>query len=292
MKKITSAILVTALGVTMLSGPAMAAEPVSDTAGNANNVLTAVQTQKYEEEAKQSVQNYIKAIERKDVEEMTKWVKDTRFQSFGEQKQEYQKMFDVNPFSEFKIVDVKTRDEKTANVAIELTRKDTKQIEKVELPIIKDNDSKWRLVLGDAETRDQNSITNGRVESQKIISPASSSVAYYEFFLYKKGEIILPTKAYSTSSFNMTGTSITINGWQQSTGSNTPVYVEYQIVVKGFFSDDVKGSFLLNGYFPKTNTDRWYSYTISTSSPVQGAHLKIVNASAEIGCDGAGNVYQ
>ncbi|WP_010493849.1 DUF4878 domain-containing protein [Paenibacillus elgii] len=288
MKKVTSAILATALGVTMLSGPAMATDPVKE-----SNGLTAVQTQKFEEEAEQSVKNYIKAIEKKDVEEMTKWVKDTRFQSIGEQKQEYQKMFDVDPFSDFKIVDTKTKDDKNVNVTIQLMRKDTKQIEKVELPIIKDNDSKWKLVLGDAETKAQNvtyTVRSGNEQAKNPISTeALTSIAYYEFFLHKApGDFIYPAKTYSASSFDVIGNYVTIKGHQQES-FHSPVYVLYQVVVKGLFTDDVKGGLLLNGYFPKTGT--WYNYDFWVT-PVKGAHLKITNTSSETGSHGAGNVYE
>lgn len=75
------------------------------------------------QEAKKSVQNYFAAIEKKDVNEITEWVKDTRFDSVAEQKYEYNQMLTTAPFEKHKIANIEKIDDKTFAVTIQMSRK-------------------------------------------------------------------------------------------------------------------------------------------------------------------------
>ncbi|MGX4585681.1 hypothetical protein [Paenibacillus chitinolyticus] len=103
------------------------------------------------------------------------------------------------------------------------------------------------------------------------------------------GDFLFSAKTYSASSFDVTRSFVTIKGYQQHYNETYPVYVSYQVVVKGLFRDDVKGGLLLSGYFPKSGT--WYSYDFWVT-PVNGAYLKITNTSSESGANGAGNIFE
>ncbi|WP_248929668.1 hypothetical protein [Paenibacillus hamazuiensis] len=241
--------------------------------------------------AKSTVNSYIKAVEKQDPEEMVKWVIDKRFTSSEQQKSEYNVILRNNEFNDAKLENIKKTGE-TIKATISLKRKNDGRVESVELPVVKDMDSTWKLVIGDVSTRDEKSIvydTSEKKSSNPNMSTLSTAVAYYEFDLAKQGSCCTHT-AYSDSSFDMTGYSVGINGWQELPSTNTKVTVVYQIVKKGVFSDDVKGEKIIQDFYRKKGT--WYYETISTFEKESGVYLKITNPSSTNGVYGAGNVYQ
>jgi len=64
----------------------------------------------------------------------------------------------------------------------------------------------------------------------------AAQVSSWDKFLEKGSDY-----TYSTPSFNMTSRSVTIQGYHYLPGFTSSQTAKYQIVVKGFFSDDVKG---------------------------------------------------
>lgn len=139
--------------------------------------------------AKQSVKNYISAVEKKDVNEMVQWVTDVRV-SPDKQKLLYNQILNNNPFSDSKLIDFKQNGEKwIANIA--LNRKDdTQTTEVVSIPVIKDN-GKWKLLIEGVSTRDEKSLSAKAEPSSKssIITPLSTSVSNYSFSLGKSGDL-------------------------------------------------------------------------------------------------------
>lgn len=262
--------------------------------------LTANASMVDEQIARTSVQNYITAIENQDVNEIVKWVKDTRFNSLEQQKKQYLEMFQNNPFTGARIAQLNKVDDNKVNVTIELIRSESQQIEQIKLPVVKDTDNHWRLLVdGNSETRDQNSILIDAASSspkndQSDIKSASSSIAYYEFHLDRvgcPGPVPCKTSSYSNSSFDMNSSSVAISGWQDVGGSKyKDVTVVYQIVNKGWFSDDVKGEKIIPKTYFKDND--WYYEKISTLLKQSGVYIKVINPSSEYAPRGAGNVYQ
>lgn len=64
-------------------------------------------------------------------------------------------------------------------------------------------------------------------------------------------------------------------------------------MVKGFFSDDVKGEKIITGYYPGGSQN--FSSTISlsgSSTPPKGVVIKVVNSSDVIGVSVKGNAAQ
>lgn len=96
--------------------------------------------------------------------------------------------------------------------------------------------------------------------------------------------------SYSNNSFDMSGTEVTINGWQENKGTNNDVTVKYSFVKKNLFGDDVKGDTTLNKRYPENGT--WYTAKIRVDREVPGVYLKTENISEVTGASGAGNVYQ
>ncbi|NKI22544.1 hypothetical protein HFN20_15180 [Paenibacillus dendritiformis] len=119
----------------------------------------------------------------------------------------------------------------------------------------------------------------------------ASNAPYYEFSLTKVDCPNLPcnTKAYSTTKFDVDRRYLTIKGWQD-TGTSTEASVAYQVVVKGWFSDDVKGEKIIQGNYSKKGT--WYEEQINVGSKaLEGVHIKVKNLSSTNGVSGAGNAY-
>ncbi|MCE5173236.1 hypothetical protein LQV63_28645 [Paenibacillus profundus] len=97
------------------------------------------------------------------------------------------------------------------------------------------------------------------------------------------------TTSYSTSSFDTNNKSLTIKGWQDTTTS-TDASVAYQVVIKGWFSDDVKGEKIIQGNYDKKGS--WYNEKINLGlNGVTGAHIKVKNLTSTNGVFGAGNAY-
>ncbi|MFC5447502.1 hypothetical protein [Paenibacillus aestuarii] len=103
--------------------------------------------------AKQSVTNYIDAIEKHDVNELIKWVKDSRFNSLEEQKTAYATMFSNDPFEKAVITTVKKVDDNNLIVSLKLIRKGNGKSQTLDLPLIKDNGS-WKLYITGVETKE------------------------------------------------------------------------------------------------------------------------------------------
>ena len=106
--------------------------------------------------AKQAVKNYIAAIEDRNISEILKWVKDTRYQSKAQQIEDYNKLFTTSPFdnSKTKIINLQKVNEKLYKVQIEITRKKGGRQDQLELPIVKDEDNRWKLLVTGVETRE------------------------------------------------------------------------------------------------------------------------------------------
>lgn len=105
------------------------------------------------QEAKISVENYIEAIENRNIDEIMNWVKDTRFNSPAQQRSQYLSMFSTDPFSNPKIINIQKIDRSTMIASIELVRKENNNSEIVKLPVIKENGS-WKLLINGVETRE------------------------------------------------------------------------------------------------------------------------------------------
>lgn len=105
------------------------------------------------QKAKKSITNYIDAIEKRDVDEIVKWVKDTRFTSVEQQKREYKEMFDNDPFGKAIVTDVKKVDDNNMIVSLKLIRKGSGKPQSLDLPIIKE-DGQWKLLITGVETRE------------------------------------------------------------------------------------------------------------------------------------------
>ncbi|KAF6636905.1 DUF4878 domain-containing protein [Paenibacillus polymyxa] len=263
--------------------------------------VTAASVQSEEESAKQAVVNYIDAINNKDADELAKWVDDSRFTSPDEQKKQYKELFQNDEFSSYSIGDFK-QDGKEYDVTIDLTRKDSGEVNTVTLPVVKYGDQ-WKLVVVGEETKseqvklqiqkDRGENDKIELDKNKIIKPQASAIANWDFSLTKNdGGLYTRTTAYSSSSFNMTGNSLTMNGWQELPGTTSGVSLVYQIVKKGFVNDDVYGEQILSGRYRENGS--WYSFSLSKSglAPQTGLYIKISNPSAERGAMGAGNAYQ
>ncbi|MCP1309966.1 hypothetical protein [Paenibacillus tyrfis] len=96
--------------------------------------------------------------------------------------------------------------------------------------------------------------------STNVVYPASTSVAYYE------GDFIKADRRSTYSgTFDMTSSSVTIHGWQDN-GPGSKADMKYQIVIKSWTGDDLKGEKIIpDGYYPKDGT--WYSEKITTLLP-------------------------
>ncbi|WP_251579611.1 hypothetical protein [Paenibacillus sp. MER TA 81-3] len=105
------------------------------------------------QEAKNTVENYIEAIESKNVDEIMKWVKDTRFDSPAQQRSQYFTMFSNDPFSNASMINIQKINNNTMSVSIELDRKSNKESEIIQLPVIKE-DGKWKLLVAGVETKE------------------------------------------------------------------------------------------------------------------------------------------
>lgn len=142
-----------ALGVTSL---AVVTSPIwytpSSEASSIKSVKSQVATSDLQK-AKNAVTNYIHAAEKQDVNEMMKWVKDTRFNSIEEQKREYKQMFQNDPFEKIKITGIKKVDDKNMIVSLKMIRKDNGKPQSLDLPVIKEN-GKWKLLITGVETKE------------------------------------------------------------------------------------------------------------------------------------------
>ncbi|MDU7472318.1 MAG: DUF4878 domain-containing protein [Paenibacillus macerans] len=256
---------------------------------------TFADSSKNEPNPEQVVTSYIKAIEDKNVDAVINLVKDTRYSSLQDLKQEYENMISDNVFIDIKAGNVKTVNESNAEVQLVAQRNDGLNETDITLPLIKE-DGNWKILITGQETSRENVVKFSEFKpfTSSEIRPFSGSIAYYEFSHTKRQSGIgYHYTSYSTSSFDMNGRSVTINGWQENLGTTSDVSVKYSIVKKNLFGDDVKGDTTLTKRYPKDGT--WYSAQISVDlgdSGISGVYLKTENVSSVRGADGAGNVYQ
>ncbi|MFB5268418.1 hypothetical protein ACE41H_16770 [Paenibacillus enshidis] len=251
-----------------------------------------------EVQAKQAVVNYLQAIENQDTDELTKWVEDTRFSSLTEQEEQYENQFENDNFTDYTLNDFDENGD-SYEATITMTRKATGEVHSLNLPVEKFGDQ-WKLVVNGQETMSENvkarlqSNQNNEVGeiSPNEIKPLAAAVAYWSFSFTRNGVVLPNTSAYSDK-FDMTGNSVTINGWQELPGSTRSVTLLYSIVEKGFLGDDVYGETTVAGRYPQNGT--WYSTSIrneNSNTPPSDVSIKIYNPSSTIGPSGAGNAYQ
>lgn len=245
--------------------------------------------------AKQSVNNYIKAIQNRNVDEASKWVIDTRFNSTAEQISEYKELLSTNPFSKVYLERINANSDYSFTATLNLVRKDNNEVNKVSLPVI-NKDGKWKLLIEGQET--MSSAVKGEIQLDKKLSGLSDDtitpmaavhVGSYNDWLAKSGS------TYS-GSFDMIGKIIGVSGWQYQPAFTDARTVIYQIVKKGFFSDDVKGETTLTGYYTDESASGSSFYlTVSVtdgSSSLQGVSVKAKNASSISGVFVKGFIYE
>lgn len=245
--------------------------------------------------ANEVVSKYIKAINEKKIESITDLVIDTRYSSQEDLQRDYKGMVNDNVYTEIEVKDISTIDDSNAIVHLVAERNDGLKATDIDLPLVKNNGD-WKILITGQETsrEDRVNFSEFKAQSTSEIKPFSVSIAYYEFSHTKRlSGIGYHYTAYSTSSFDMNGRSVNINGWQENPGTSSDVDVKYSIVKKNLFGDDVKGATSLSGRYPKYGA--WYNTSItvdSSDSGISGVYLKTENTSSIRGASGAGNVYQ
>lgn len=225
--------------------------------------------------AKQSVTNYIEAIQAGDINEAVNWVIDTRFDSKDDQLAQYQDASINDPFSNASIEKIEPSSDNSFIVTLNLTRKTNGELNKISLPVIESNGN-WKLLIEGQETKDRNVKTEYFKQQKAVdeISPqASVNVGnYYEPFLDKG-------KSTYSGTFNMTSDlAVGITGWQENLMTPSSVTIRYSIVYKGVFSDDVLAETFVEGVYPQ-NSSAFYT-TIYTGSQSSGVSLKVTNPSS------------
>ncbi|CAH0121066.1 hypothetical protein PAE9249_03592 [Paenibacillus sp. CECT 9249] len=254
-----------------------------------------------EEMAKQSVNNYINAIQMGDVTEAVNWVIDTRFESINEQIEQYQEAISTDPFSNASLESIVSNSDSSFTVTLKLIRKENNEVNRVLLPVIK-KEGEWKLLLDGQET--MSDLVRKKIESERfshrntsqimndgMISPqASVYLGSYDEWLSKGG------KTYSDK-FDMTDLKIGISGYQYKPGFQDSVTAVYQVVKKGLFSDDVLGESIKTGYYPELPEYAKESFyqvlTLSnTNKPPSGVYLKVKNPSDNSGVAVKGWIYE
>ncbi|MDN4090965.1 hypothetical protein [Paenibacillus polymyxa] len=237
--------------------------------------ITSAESVSNEELAKQSIKNYVEAATSGDASEATKWVIDTRFDNEQEQLKGYKESLKDNPFSDASIKEVVSASDATYKATVELTRKDDGSINTVTYPIIKKGDSWKVLINGQQETRSKKVEKLIQSQSQlkkneSAIKPSAVELTSYGDDLVKSGDHI-----YSNQKFNMTTSSVGIQGWQQIMGSVSEMSVKYSVVDRGVFSDDEFGRTIHHG-FNYWNGASFYE-TVNTGGQRVGVYLKITD---------------
>lgn len=236
-----------------------------------------------EEAAKQSVINYIEAINAENPSEIVKWVEDNRFESTEDQINQYEFLFTESNYSNYQLTDM-NQNGQDFEATIKLDFKDNNESVFLDIPVRK-VDNVWKLIVEGQEVRTDDTISE--ISTPEITSSdvqPFADVAYWHMSIGKT--------TYSTTSFNMTGRSVNIIGWQEVLGTQSVPTVSYQLVQKGFLSDDVLGETIIQGIYTQNGTR--YTDSISTAmSGNTGVHVKVVNYSA-LGkpATAAGNAYQ
>lgn len=229
--------------------------------------------------ARQSVSNYIDAVYSGDITEAVKWVVDTRFDSQEEQIEQYNNALTSDPFSNASIVNVVPDSDNSFIVNLDLTRKETGEINNISLPII-EHEGTWKLYLNGQETmsdavRTRNlSITQNENNDSLVVPLDATYLGSYEDQMVSTGG-----SAYSNQ-FDMTALSLGITGWLQVPGVTSQTTIRFNVVYKGFFSDDEIGEAFHTG-FNYWNGEAFYkTISVGAAHPPKGVNLKITNVSA------------
>lgn len=98
-----------------------------------------------EQEAKQTIQNYLKAVKSGNVDEMMKLTNDSRFQSDAEKRDVYQSLVEVQDTEKLDVVSVMKNDSTHLNVTVKLVSK-TDGTHELTLPFVKENNS-WKIFI-------------------------------------------------------------------------------------------------------------------------------------------------
>lgn len=252
-RKVTKSLLLVPLLVLSLSTGITNAEPISS-----------------KDLAEQSVNNYIKAVQEGDISKAANWVIDERFSTAEEQLNQYKEALISNPFSEVNLKSITPNPDDSYTALVELTRKDSGELNTVSYPVIY-KDNSWKLVINGQETMSKKVEKLTRHQNSVVISPlAATELGSYSEFLLKVGK-----SAYSNK-FDMTENIVGVTGWQQIAGSVSDTTVRYSIVKKGLFSDDAYGQTFYTGW-NYWNGAAFYITITTSSRTYSGVHLKATN---------------
>ncbi|WP_019914211.1 hypothetical protein [Paenibacillus sp. HW567] len=237
--------------------------------------------------AKQSVSNYIGAVQSGNVTEAIKWVVDTRFSSEQEQIEQYKESLTTDPFANATIESVVPNFSDSSFIAnLELTRKENGEINKISLPVV-ERDGTWKLFLNGQETRSTAAQKLFNTQNNKrLIAPlASTFLGSYEDSTVSQGNSIYSNK------FDMTETVLGITGWQQVPGLTSDSTMRYSVVYKGFLSDDTIGEIFHTG-FNNWNGNAFYeTISVASAHAPQGVYLKVSNPSVSHWVRVRGHIY-
>ncbi|MBE9917414.1 DUF4878 domain-containing protein [Paenibacillus donghaensis] len=221
--------------------------------------------------AKESVSNFIEAAQSGNISDAVKWVVDTRFESTEEQVEQYKDSISSNPFSNASIKSIVPASENSFTASVDLTRKDTGEINNVLYPVIKQGDT-WKVLINGQETMNNRVKKFIQLQEDKsaALPLASTHLGSYGDSLVKAG------KSEYSNQFNMTEDRIGITGWQQIPGSLTKVDVRYSVVKKGIFSDDVYGQSFHNG-MNYWDGEAFYTTVYTAGQTYSNVYLKVTN---------------
>lgn len=237
--------------------------------------------------AKESVSNYVEAVQSGDITEAVKWVVDTRFSSEQDQIEQYKESLTTDPFSNASIESVVPDSDSSFIATLDLTRKESGEINQISLPVI-ERDGIWKLFLNGVETKSTAVEKLSNLQNNKsLISPlASTLIASYG------DETVGTGKSTYSSQFNMTQYSLGITGWQQVPGVTVESTMRYSVVYKGFFSDDTIGEKFHPGFNTWNGAAFYETISVASAHPPQGVYLKISNPSVAHAVRIRGHVYE
>jgi hypothetical protein len=232
--------------------------------------ITSAASESDDELAKQALSNYIDAVKKEDVHEAMNWVIDKRFDSTQEQLDAYSGALKDNPFSDVTITDISPVPDGTFTADVELTRKDTGEVNNVSYQLIKSNET-WKVIIDGQET-----ASNRVIQKTIQLEPSDAIIPLAATLLASYGDspVSVDDSIYSNE-FDMTEASIGITGWQENPGSIGQADVRYALVKKGIFSDEMLGSVVILKY-TAWNGAAFYT-TIDVGYAYSDVHLKVTN---------------
>ncbi|WP_340003377.1 hypothetical protein MHH52_14860 [Paenibacillus sp. FSL K6-0276] len=236
--------------------------------------------------AKESVSNYIDAVQSGDITEAVKWVVDTRFSSEQDQIEQYNDNLTTDPFSNASIESVLPDSDSSFIVTLDLTRKENGEINKISLPVI-EHEGTWKLLINGVETMSTaaQKLSNTQNNNKSLIAPQSVNIGNYGDSTVGKGDSI-----YSNQ-FNMTETVLGITGWQQVGGVTVESTMRYSVVYKHFYGDDTIGEIFHTGFNYWNGAAFYETMSVAASHAPQGVHLKISNPSDAHAVRVRGHIY-